>query len=225
MPSGSFDSPARSRRRPTGTLLAGGLVALSAGCAALGPPESVVELSREQEAYYQDLRPALRAGQDAFRESAAALERAKAALAENRLIEESLARREEIYRSVARDLGSAGGVGGAARKAVEDLVKTDQQIQEQVRTFAAASEVRRKAVLDAFDVLGRSLQNLIENERMILAHLESRAALPPLTNVQDAVRALKDTTKRLQEQFQLAREIAEEARRQFRGVTTGADGR
>ncbi len=184
-------------------------------CATLGTPKSVIELSRAEAEYYQNLRPALRTAQSAFEQSSVALDKSIAALEENRLIDDSLATREKVYQSVVRELSSEGISAEDVRKAVSELVGIDQRIAQHLKALDKADEVRRTAILETFNALDQSLRLIIENKQVIHGHLEGRSAFPPITSFGDTIRWLKENNEMLKEQFELAKEIIEEARAQF----------
>jgi hypothetical protein len=182
-------------------------------CAILGTPKSVIELSRAEAEYYQNLRPALRTAKSAFEQSSVALDKSIAALEEIRLIDDTL--RAKVYGSVVRELSSQGISAEDVRTAVSELVGIDQRIDQHLKALDKADEVRRKAILEAFIALDQSLRLIIENKQVIHGHLEGRSAFPPITSFEDTIRWLKENNEMLKEQFELAKEIIEEARAQF----------
>ena len=99
--------------------------------------------------------------------------------------------------------------------ALSELVEIDQRIDQHLKALEKADEVRRRAILETFISLDKSLRLIIENKQVIHGHLEGRSAFPPITNFEDAIRWLKENNEMLKEQFELAKEIIEEARAQF----------
>jgi hypothetical protein len=184
-------------------------------CSTLGTPKSVIEVSQAEMEYYQNLRPALRTARSAFERSSVALDTSIAALEENRLIDESLAKRAGIYRSMAKALSSPGVSTGEVRKAIDELVRIDRRISEHLKALDEANDVRREAISETFAALDRSLRVIVENKQVIHSHLEGRSASPSITSFGDAIRWLKENNEMLKEQFELAKEIVEEARDQF----------
>ncbi len=184
-------------------------------CTFVGTPKSVIEVSKAEEEYYQNLFPALQTAKVAFEQSSAALDKSIIALEENNLIEESLAKREDVYRSAIMELSSQDFSTEDVRKAIDKLVTTDQRISKQIQALDEANEVRRKAILETFTAMDKSLRFIIKNKQVIHAHLEGKSAFPPITSFEDAILWLKETSKQLKEQFELAKQIVEEARTQF----------
>ena len=184
-------------------------------CATLGTPESVIELSRAEAEYYENLRPALRTAKSAFEQSSVALDKSIAALEENRLIDDTLATRAKVYQSVVKELSSPGISTEDVRTAVSELVGIDQRIDQHLKALDKADEVRRTAILETFNALDQSLRLIIENKQVIHGHLEGQSAFPPITSFADTIRWLKENNEMLKEQFELAKEIIEEARAQF----------
>lgn len=197
------------------TLLLVALVFSLMACTTLRASESVIELSQAEMEYYQNLRPAMRTAKTAFERSSLALDTSIAALEENRLIDESLAKREEVFRSMVKALSSPRVSTEEVRKAVDGLVRIDRRIAEHLKALDEANEVRRKAISETFTALDRSLRVIVENKQVIHSHLEGKSASPSITSFEDAIRWLKENSKMLEEQFELAKEIVEEARGQF----------
>lgn len=204
-----------SFRRAIVTLILTASVPSLMACATLGTPKSVIELSRVEAEYYENLRPALRTAKSAFERSSVALDKSISALEEIRLIDDSLATREEVYESVVRELSSRGISTEEVRTAISELVAIDQHIEQHLKALEKADEVRRTAILETFTALDQSLRLIIENKQVIHGHLEGRSVFPPITNFEDAIRWLKENNDMLKEQFELAKEIIEEARAQF----------
>jgi hypothetical protein len=202
------------RQRLSALLLTASVFSLMA-CTTLKTPKSVIELSQAEMEYYQNLRPALRTAKTAFERSSLALDTSIAALEENRLIDESLAKREEVFRSMAKALSSPRVSTEEVRKAIDGLVRIDLRITEHLKALDEANEVRRKAISETFTALDRSLRVIVENKQVIHSHLEGKSASPSITSFEDVIRWLKENSEMLQEQFELAKEIVEEARGQF----------
>jgi hypothetical protein len=218
MPESSLKKPGvrvHSFRKQIVTLILAVSAPSLVACTTLGTPKSIIELSKAEEEYYQNLRPSLRTARSAFERSSVALNKAIVALEENRLIDESLAKRAKVYQALARKLSSPKVSTKEVRKAVDELVRIGQRTEQQLKALNEANEIRRRAILETFIGLDRSLRLIIENKQVIHAHLEGQSAFPPATNFEDAIRWLEENNEMLKEKFELAKEIMEEVRGQF----------
>lgn len=193
------------------------LVFLVSGCAVWRPPKPVVELSRAELDYYESLHPAFTSFKGVFEKSSRLLDESATELKENALRTRSLPRREASYQPVFSDLASKKNLEDSVPAAVDELTQIEVDIREQIAALKKASGVERQAIVDSLTALEESLRVIIQNQQLIQAELEGRAAAAPWKNIGETIRYLKENRGMLKEQFELAKEIYEEARKQFEG--------
>ncbi|NIQ37685.1 MAG: hypothetical protein GTN81_03745 [Proteobacteria bacterium] len=196
-----------------------GLLLITSGCAPLASRD-LLKVSEEETRFYKELRPALVQAQDTFRVTSDALitstTRRRAAI----MRRQAAADRQAIYRSVAVPDPPTGSVEGA----IEKLAEANAAVRAKTENEKEAGELRANAILDTFKALDTTLEGITRNQQAIHAYLGARrrafggpgrSAFLPYRDFADLRDYLRETVDDLREQFKLAKDLVDAARKEF----------
>ena len=190
------------------------------GCAPL-TSRALLELSEQEGQFYRDLHPALLEAQETFRVTADALVTSTANRKAAIMRREAAASRQAVYESLVAPNPSEEKVEGAIGKLVGGNIAVHAMVDKQKE----AAQIRIQAIDKTFEALDRSLGVIMENQQGIHGYLRARghifgrpgsSALFPFKTSAELRDYLRESVKTLDDQFKLAKELVEAAKKEFR---------
>jgi hypothetical protein len=189
------------------------------GCAPL-TSRTLLELSEREGQFYRELHPAVLEAQDTFRITADALITSTANRKAAIMRREAAAARQVVYESLAVPNPSKEKVEEAIGKLVGGNVAVHAMVDKQKE----AAQMRVQAIDKTFEALDTSLGTIMENQQAIHGYLRARrrsfgrpgsSALFPFKTTAELRDYLRESVKNLEDQFKLAKELVDAARKEF----------
>ena len=195
------------------------LTLVTFGCAPL-TSQALLELSEREGQLYRGLQPALVEAQDTFRITADALITSNANRKAAIMRREAAAERQAIYESLAvpnppKDI---------VEEAIGKLVRSNVAVQTMADRQKEAAQKRIQAIVKTFEALDTTLGTVRENQQLIHGYLKARrqifgrpgeSALLPYKTFAETRDYLRQSLKDLEEQFKLAKEMVDAAKKEF----------
>lgn len=205
----------KSRRK--WTVLAFALIAF--GCAPI-TSRALLDLSEREGEFYLKLRPTLVEAKDTFRTTGDQLITGNAMLKASAMYLVGANESQAIYKSLAAPNPPKETVEKAVGKLVSMTAAVDAMVDKQNK----AGKMRIEAIEKTFDALDKTLGTIKENHQVIHAYLKARrqifgrsvsSVFLPFKTFAETRDYLHESTKDLEEQFKLAKELVEAAKEEF----------